>query len=115
MLSNQAQLVELLSKLPGQIRDQEKVCIEAKAVVERAKLSLSFSRSSTILETNGNATEKNAMATTETEKEALDLIQAQKEYDLEEAGLKYLENRFIAIRKIVSLEQEMIKSQLSGN
>lgn len=114
MISNPTQLIELLNKLPGQIRDQEKIYIEAKAGVEHAKLTLGVARAEAILSTTGNATEKNAYAVRETVEDAADLIEAQKEADLEEAQLKYLENRFVSLRKISSIETELIRTQLTG-
>ena len=109
------QLIELLSTLPGKIRDQEKVFIESKAVLDLAKLSLSVAKAQSILESTGNATEKNAQAVRDTEVEASNLIQAQKETDLEEAGLKYLENRFVSLRKVSSIETELMRVNVSGN
>ena len=115
MMTSPDQLIELLSTLPGKIRDQEKVFIESKAVLDLAKLSLSVAKAQSILESTGNATEKNAQAVRDTEVEASNLIQAQKETDLEEAGLKYLENRFVSLRKVSSIETELMRVNVSGN
>lgn len=115
MVTDVNKLVELLNKLPSQIRDQERVFIESKAVLDMEKLSLSVAKAQSILKSTGNATEKNAQAVRDTEVEASNLIQAQKEADLEEAQLKYLENRFVSLRKISSIETELIRTQLSGN
>lgn len=115
MISNPSQLIALLNKLPGQIRDQEKLYQSAKLGLEHAKLALSIAKSKAILESEGNATEKNAYANKVTEQEQRDVIEAQGKADMEEIELKYLENRFISLRKISSLEVELIKSQLSGS
>ena len=115
MMTSPDQLIELLSTLPGKIRDQEKVFIESKAVLDLAKLSLSVAKAQSILKSTGNATEKNAQAVRDTEVEASNLIQAQKETDLEEAGLTYLSNKFVSLRKVAQIESDLIKSQLSGN
>lgn len=115
MITDVNQLVKMLSELPGKIRDQEKVFIESKAVLDLAKLSLSVAKAQSILESTGNATEKNAQAVRDTEIEASNLIQAQKETDLEEAGLKYLENRFVSLRKVSSIETELMRVNVSGN
>lgn len=115
MISNPTQLIELLNKLPSQIRDQEKVFIESKAALDTTKLKLSVSKAMSIVSSTGNATEKNAKALIDTETEAINLIQAQKESDLEEASLKYLQNKFVSLRKISSIETELIRTQLTGN
>lgn len=114
MISNPTQLIDLLNKLPSQIRDQEKSYISAKAGVEHAKLTLGIAKAEAILRSSGNATEKNAYALVETAEDAADFIEAQKEADLEEAQLKYLENKFTSLRKISTIETELIRTQLTG-
>lgn len=116
MISSPEQLIDFLNKLPSQIRDQEKVYIESKAVLEYSKLRLSIALSEAILKSNGaNATEKKAYSVVQTAEDAADVIESQKEADLEQAQLKYLENRFISLRKISSIETELIRTQLTGN
>lgn len=87
MISSPEQLIDLLNKLPKNIRDQEQIYTESKAKVEFAKLDLGVSRAKAILEATGNATEKNAYAVKETVDNAESLIHAQKEADLEQAQL----------------------------
>ena len=114
MISNPTQLIDLLNKLPSQIRDQEKVFILSKEVLDLDKLTLSVAKANSILKSTGNATEKNAQAVRDTEVEAIGLIHTQKKTDLEEAQLKYLENKFTSLRKISTIETELIRTQLTG-
>ena len=116
MISSPEQLVSLLNKLPSQIREQDAIFKTKKYELDKAKLSLSLAQSQALLNSNGNnSVEKKANAVVETEKEQKEVIEAQKAVDLEESQLEYLNNRFISLRKISSIETELIKSQLTGN
>lgn len=114
MISNPTQLIELLNKLPGQIRDQERMFILSNEALDLKKLEMTVAKSNSILKSTGNATEKNAQAVVDTVTEAIALINAQKDTDLEEASLKYLENKFTSLRKISTIETELIRTQLTG-
>lgn len=105
-----------LTKLPSKIRDQEKIVIEKKEALDLAKLTLEVATSQAMLNsTRPNATEKKAQAIVATETEKKALIEAQTVHDKEQAGLSYLTNRFISLRKISSLEIELVKANISGN
>lgn len=105
-----------LAELPHQIREAQKAHVEAKDLMEKAKLKLKIAHSTALVTTKApNATEKAAYASIKTEKEAIELIEAQTEEARKETELEYLKNRFIALRKIVSLETELIRTNLSGN
>lgn len=115
MYSDPAQLIELLSKLPSQIRDAELAYLEADEALETARLTFDVAFGNALIAADApNATEKKSIATIKTEKESLELIGKQYEAKRKETEWKYLSDRFIALRKITSLEQELIKTQLSG-
>lgn len=110
-----AQIEKHLNELPSQIRDAQKEVITAKGEVERVKLELSIAKSASITASKApNATEKTAFAIMATKAEQLKLIEAEEKKEEKENIAEYLNNRFIAVRKIASLEQEILKSQLGG-
>jgi hypothetical protein len=110
------QIEDNLAKLPHKIREASKAHIEAKNVAEKAKLALKVASAMALLEAKGaNATEKSACAVIATQIEQLEATMAQKEEALKECELTYLNNKFIGVRKIASLEQEQMKSNISGN
>ena len=111
-----AQLEQHLSQLPGQIRTAEKTYIESQGKVENAKLSLSVAQARAMTESEEpNAQGKKAESIIATREEQHVLIQLQVEMDTKKAELEYLKNRFTALRKIASVETELIRSQLIGN
>lgn len=116
MYSNPAQLIDLLSKLPSQIRDAEKAYLKKAEELETAELTFDVAFGNALIDAvqASNATEKKAIATIKTEKEALELIGKKYEAKRLETEWKYLTDKFISMRKVASLEQEMIKTQLSG-
>jgi len=110
-----AQLEEKLNTLPSKIREQQLVVVDKEKLVETAKLDYSVALSFSILEAKGtNATTKKATGVLNSENEARALIEAEYNLKKEEAALKYLENKFIALRKISSIEERMMSSQISG-
>lgn len=115
MISNPSQLIDLLSKLPAQIRDAELAYLEAGEAIETAQLTFDVAFGNALIAAKApNAQEKKAQATIKTEHEALELIGKQYQAKRKETEWKYLSDKFIALRKICSLEQEMLKTQLSG-
>lgn len=62
-----------------------------------------------------NATEKKAEATILSKDTYSKVIESEYNLKKEEAGLNYLSNRFTALRKISSLEIEIMRSQLGGS
>lgn len=115
MYSNPAQLIDLLSKLPGQIRDAEIEYLEKAEELDRAKLTFNVAFGSALISAEApNATEKKALATIKVEKEAEELIGKEYEAKRKETEWKYLSDRFVALRKVGSIETEMIKSQITG-
>ena len=110
-----AQLEEQLAKLPGRIRDQKLVVIEKEKEYENAKLEYNVAMGMTVLTSKApNATEKKAKATVETQEDFKKVIEAEYNLKKEEAARDYLTDKFIAVRKITSLEQEIMRSQLGG-
>lgn len=116
MITNPNDLIKALDALPTKIRDQKLEVIKVENAREKAKLKFNVAFGMALIEAEApNATEKKAIATQKTEEEAEDLIA--KEYDLkkEEAGLKFLEDKFISLRKISSIETELMRVNISGN
>ena len=113
---NLSQLEEQLTKLPGQIREQAKVYLEKKTVVEVSKLQLDVATSNAMLESQEpNATRQKAESVVKTQDEKRRFLKDQLEMERAEVELKYLEDRFTSMRKIGSLESDMMRSQLGGN
>lgn len=111
-----AQLEKKLNTLPGKIRDAKKEIPNKNAELEKAKLELNVAKAEAILNSERpNATEKQAFALTVTKEQALAVIEAQRQKDTVEVEADYLGNRFIAVRKIASIEESLLKSQLRGN
>ena len=105
-----------LDDLPTKMRDQRLVVIEKQKIVDEAKLKFNVANGMAIVAAKApNATEKKAIAINLTKDEAMAIIEADYNLKKEEAGLTYLEDRFITARKILSIEQELIKSNLRGN
>jgi hypothetical protein len=110
------QLEEKLNALPSEISKQQLVVVEKEKLAEEAKLNYSVALSFSILEAKGtNATTKKSHGVLNSENEARALIEAEYNLKKAEAALKYLENKFISFRKIASLEEAQIKSNISGN
>lgn len=111
-----AQLEDHLQKLPAQIRDQELKVVEADHKVEQAELKFDVDFGTELIKSKRpNATEKKSEATTMTQPSAEELIEAKYNLAKEEASLHYLENRFIAMRKISSIEEGLLRANISGN
>ena len=110
------QLIDHLNKLPAQIRDQELLVVEADHRAEQAELAYDVSFGMHLVDaTKPNATEKKAEATIKSAETNSRLIEAKYNLAKEEAALHYLENRFIAMRKITSIEENLIRANISGN
>lgn len=110
------QLIDHLNKLPNQIREAQKTVIEKREDLETAKLYLEVDTSQAMLKSErANATEKKAEAYMLTKETRLQLLLKQGALDRAENELEYLNNRFIALRKISSIEESLLKSQLGGS
>lgn len=104
-----------LEALPGQIREQELSVVELEKKLKESKLELDVAIGMTVLTSKApNATEKKAKATVETQLDLKKVIEAEYNLKKTEAEFNFLTNRFTALRKIGSLEQEMMRSQLGG-
>lgn len=112
---NLHELEQHLTELPTKIRNQELVVLEKEKLLREAKLEYDVCFGMTLTGSKApNATEKKSMAIVGSQPEAKNVIEAEYNLKKEEAGLKYLENRFVAFRKISSIEIEMMKSQIQG-
>jgi hypothetical protein len=110
------QIEEHLAKLPNRIRNASKEYIEAKEITEKEKLTLKVANSLALIGAKGSsAIEKSARAVLATQDEQLSLISAQKQESLKEAEVVYLNNKYIGVRKIASLESEQMRANISGN
>ena len=115
MSINLDQLESKLNELPGKIRDQKNIVIEKEMILEHAKLAYDVRYGMALVEAKKpNATEKKAEAVIESREYAEKVIEAKYNLKKEESALKYLEDKFIACRKIASIEQEIMRSQLGG-
>jgi hypothetical protein len=107
---------EQLARLPAKIRDQKLVVIEKEKELETAKLEYNVKYGMALVgATRNNATEKKSDAVIQSALYAEKVIECQYNLKKEEAGLNYLTDKFISARKIGSLEQEIMRSQLQGN
>lgn len=113
MISSPEKLIQLLDELPEQIRKQESICQEKEHQVSLAKLELSVAQSESFFATAGSAVERKARSVADTVAEQKKLLEAEKELGEQNVQLQYLSNRFISLRKITSLETELIKTQLT--
>lgn len=113
MISSPEKLIQLLDELPEMIRKQEAICKDREHQVSLAKLELSVAQSTSFFSTTGSAVERKAHSVAETVEEQKKLLEAEKELGEQNVQLQYLSNRFISLRKITSLETELIKTQLT--
>lgn len=112
---NIPQLEENLESLPQQIRDQAIKEIEAEKKLDEAKLEYDVAFGMILVGSKKpNATLAKAEATIATKSESQKLLEAKYNHKKEEASFNYLDNKFIATRKIASLESDLIKSNISG-
>lgn len=110
------QLEDNLNKLPDQIRKQELKVVEAEKSFKEAKLTYDVARGMVILSSDRpNATEKKSKAEVLAKNEWTKVIEAEYNLKKAEAELNYLNNRFIALRKISSIEERLLQANLSGN
>lgn len=111
---NHADIEKKLTSLPDEIYQQEKKVLEAKEKLEMAKIKLDVEMSRAMLTAQRpNASEKKAEAITRTAETRREVLRASLEYERQEAYLNALPNQFTAIRKITSLEIELIKTNLN--
>jgi hypothetical protein len=108
-------LITQLENLPNLIYLEEQRMLEAKQKLEDAKLTYEIKLAfETVASKAGNATEKKSMAILKSETERRNLLKANLEYERANASLTHLTNQFVAVRKLASIEQEMMKNQLGG-
>jgi hypothetical protein len=102
-----------LEALPVKIETQEYEVIKLKDLLDKSELALSIDQAKVML-TSGrpNATEKKMEAITQTTELAFDIISLKTQVRDAEAKMTMLINGFAALRKIISLEVEIIKSKL---
>ena len=113
---NHANLELELSELPSKIRDAQQQHIEAIKEQKEAKLEYDVALAQALVSANKpNATEKKSEAIIETRPQMRKVIEAEYAEKMKEAELNYLKDRFNAIRKIASIEIELIKTQLGGS
>lgn len=101
-------LQERLANLPQEIRDAAQEYLEARNEVEKAKLRYDVAISlATLKSQEANATRQKAEAIIGSQEEKSELLKSQLEESKKENTLKYLENQFVAVRKIASLEEKI--------
>ncbi len=107
-------LVEQLETLPNQIFVQEQRMLEAKQKLEDAKLNYEVKLAfETVASKGNNAAEKKSMAICKTEPEKREVLKASLEYERQNASLTHLNNSFIAVRKMASIEEKLMSSQIN--
>ena len=107
-------LIENLEKLPDQIYQQELKTLEAKQALEDSKLTYEIKLSfETVAAKGTNATEKKSRAILAAEPERRNLLKDNIEYERQNAYLTKLTNDFIACRKMSSLEERLMQSQIN--
>lgn len=111
-----AQLEDRLLNLPNEIFQQERKVILAKEKMEMAKIEFDAKYAFALLQAiKPNATEKKAEATVMTKDAKMEMMKASLEFERQNAILKAKEAEFTALRKVGSIETELLKTQLSGN
>lgn len=109
-------IIEQLERLPHEIYKQSQNVLEAKEAVEMKKIEYDVSYSSALITADApNATEKKAMATVGSSEVKKELVKAEMELMKQEALMDAKNNQWISVRKLASLEEKMMGSQLSGN
>lgn len=105
-----------LERLPQAIRDCGHTFIEARDKAEREKLALSVAMSTAMLQaTKPNATEKKAYAIIATQSYHKKYLTAQLAEEKAKIELQYVQDQYITVRKLASLEEKMMSSNISGN
>lgn len=113
---NITELQTKLEELPTDIYNQEKIVLVAKEKVELSKIDFDVSYSTALLATDApNATEKKAQALVGSSEIKKDLVKNEMEFLKQNAYLTALNNKFIALRKISSIEERLMQSKISGN
>ena len=116
MITNPNNLIEKLEKLPNDIYSQEKKTLDAKFNYELKEIELDVKISEEILiAQKPNASEKKAQALVATGELRKEVLRLNIEYERQKSYLKALENKFISLRKISSIEESLMKIGASGN
>ena len=116
MITNPNQLISKLEKLPNEVYEQEKKVLMAREELEMKEIELDVKLSQAIIKASySNATEKKASATITTQEIRKEVCKLNIEHERQKSYLKALENKFIALRKISSIEEALMKVGISGN
>lgn len=107
-------LITQLENLPNLIYLEEQRMLEAKQKLEDAKLTYEIKLAfETVAAKGENAVVKKSMAILKSETERRELLKANLEYERANASLTHLTNQFIAVRKMSSLEEKLMSSQIN--
>jgi len=105
------EIEDRLENLPEEIYQAELKMIENRALVDRDKYLLEAEQSVVISNSDApNATEKKAQALIETKGRKENLINSTMKYEKAKAYLTLLNNEFTSLRKISSVEIELMKN-----
>jgi len=106
---------EDLVALPDMKRKQALIAVEKRKKMDEAKLRLDVAIGMALSTSNkANATEKKAFAVNQSEKEAEEHIKAKYKYEIANAEFNFVDDKFISTRKLASLEEKMMNSNISG-
>jgi hypothetical protein len=90
--------------------------LKARENLEMKQIELDVKLSKAMIEADySNATEKKASALITTSEVRKEVLKLNIEYERQKSYLKALENKFIALRKISSIEESLMKIGASGN
>lgn len=113
MITNPQKLIKKLEKLPDEIYEQEKKTLEAKEALEMKKIELDVKQADAMLKAQKpNASEKKAQALIDTQETRKEVLKSSLEYERQNAYLTALNNQFTALRKVSSIETELLKANL---
>lgn len=110
------ELQQRLLKLPNEAYQQDKKVLEAKEALEIEKINYDVNYSMALLKAQkANATEKRAEAIVETKEEKIKLLKASIAFEKANSILTAKNNEFIALRKVSSIEEALMKIGASGH
>lgn len=113
MITNPQKLIDKLEKLPSEIYEQEKKTLEAKEIHEMLKIELDVKMADALIRADKpNATEKKSQAIIDTKEIRKEVLKASLELERQNAYLTALNNQFTALRKVSSIETELLKANL---
>lgn len=110
------ELQQRLLALPNEAYQQDKKVIETKEALEMEKINYDVNYSMALLKAQkSNATEKKCEAMVVTKEEKIKLLKASINFEKANAILTAKNNEFIALRKVSSIEEALMKIGASGN